>query len=162
MILRAQGFHLTGVARRFSTSQRAISPASWYRWVTWQARVAYFKSDAALMVLSYLPGWEAAHFAPIAKTVARRGIQSDRAESLPHLRKIRGLLSWRRVVQGQNAGVAPRITRGSQACGDAEAVPPPPTIHDDPVISADASLAENTTETIRSSTVPDGQASNAP
>ena len=51
--------------------------------------VAYFKSDAALTVLSALPGWGwVAHVVRGAEAAARCGLQPRRAQPLPDFRQV--------------------------------------------------------------------------
>ncbi len=68
--------------------------------------VAYFKSDAALTVLSNLPGWGWVKRAVRgAKTAARRRLRPRRPQSLPHLRQVRRMLRAGRGDAGEGDGV---------------------------------------------------------
>ena len=74
--------------------------------------IAYFKSDAALTVLSNLPGWGWTRvlFA-CAKTAARRGLQSRRAQPLSDFREVRGVLCAGCGDAGEGDGVS-SVIRG--------------------------------------------------
>jgi predicted DCC family thiol-disulfide oxidoreductase YuxK len=89
---KARRFRFTAIQSGYGTRLAqafGIDPADPDTNAVIHGGVAYLKSDGALIVLGALPGWGfCPRVALRAEVIARHGLQSGRAESLPDFREV--------------------------------------------------------------------------